>query len=119
MGMIMEQNTKDEELAEALEDLQEVRQVYEFEEMCADDDDPEEEAPPEKNILTQTVTYSNKFTVPMLKELCVHLGIGEKAPISKKRELFDKIRDSDKMMKITDDTFSYEMEEEAVNKKSS
>ena len=55
----------------------------------------------------------------MLKEIYVHLGIGEKAPSSKKRELFDTIRDSDKVMKIKDDSFSYEMEEDAVNKSSS
>jgi len=119
--MIIDQNTNKEELAEALEDPQDVRQVYEFEVKCAgaDDDDDLEEAPPEKKMVTKTITYNNKFTVPMLKEIYVHLGIGEKAPSSKKRELFDTIRDSDKVMKIKDDSFSYEMEEDAVNKSSS
>ncbi len=49
MGMIIDQNANEEELAEALEDPQDVRQVYEFEVMCADadNDDDLEEAPPE------------------------------------------------------------------------
>ena len=121
MDIIISQNEEEEEIAGAIEDDPIGLEVYEFEEMisndiewgAADEVAGEVVAPAAKEIVTHTVQFSNKYTLSFLKELYVKLGLGEQpAKGARKRLIFDRIRDSGKVHKINDDSFSYEMEKE-------
>jgi hypothetical protein len=122
MELIAKQNKEDEELAEALEDANVLPEIYEVEEAIMNHDadclnDRNNQQVNERNISQHTVIYSIRYTLPFFKERYVKLGIGDRPPqFKKKRDLFDIIFDSTKVTKVDQNSFSYEMKEDAITK---